>query len=220
MAKAPLNSNNVPTGWFGVYTNLAAIADWFVTNSPADGTVNVETIATGVIGDVFIMMGESPTEVIKTYQETIIGTPALPPYWALGWSHGRWGYNQTDTIMNVVMGYRNQSIPLETIYLYIDYMRDYESFTVNSDGAFTNLNSLAEDLHMNGQRLVPFISAGIHVLDSYETYTDGKNKDIFIRNVAGDIVIGEGWGGDIVFPDWFDPKTTDYWNYWISKFFD
>jgi hypothetical protein len=49
--------------WFGVFTNLANAQDWYVTNIPNGGIVNLATHATGGIVDMYIMTGKDPDEI-------------------------------------------------------------------------------------------------------------------------------------------------------------
>ena len=99
--------------WFAVFTNLAAAQDWWITNNAADGTVNHKTYATGGAVDMYFMVGATPDEVTKLYH-TVVGTPVLIPQWALGWNQCRWGYKNTTELRNVVKGYRDNNIPLDT----------------------------------------------------------------------------------------------------------
>ena len=72
------------SSWVGVYTNLAAAQDWYVTNNDDTGTIDLKTMAAGGIVDVTIMMGADPNEVTQRYHD-LIGKPVLTPMWALGW---------------------------------------------------------------------------------------------------------------------------------------
>ena len=70
--------------WFGVYHNLAAASDWWISNDEASKKVYVETYAAGGVGDIFIIFGDTPNYVVEQYHH-IIGKPVLTPQWALGW---------------------------------------------------------------------------------------------------------------------------------------
>jgi len=63
--------------WFGIFTNLAAAQDWWVKNEDR-GFVDVKTIATGGVGDLYFMPAFDPNTVVKLYH-TIVGKPVLVP---------------------------------------------------------------------------------------------------------------------------------------------
>ena len=86
MAKATDDS------WFGLYTNLAAAQDWWISNNKDDGIVSVTTYATGGVGDLYFLFGKDPNEVTKMYHSAIVGHPVLIPQWMLGWNQCRYGY--------------------------------------------------------------------------------------------------------------------------------
>ena len=49
--------------WFGVYTNLAAAQDWWIKNNPETGDVTISTVAAGGLGDLYIILGDTPNVV-------------------------------------------------------------------------------------------------------------------------------------------------------------
>ena len=53
--------------------------------------------------DFYFFVGEMgwPDEVIHSYQD-VIGRPAMPPYWALGFHQCRWGYHNLQDVKEVV----------------------------------------------------------------------------------------------------------------------
>jgi len=63
---------------------MASAQDWFINNDPDNGRVHWKMISTGGAGDIFLMSGVDPNEVIRKYH-SIIGTPVMPPQYALGW---------------------------------------------------------------------------------------------------------------------------------------
>jgi len=160
MAKAPLDTSPV-FAWYGIFTNLANAQDWWIKNTESSGDVAIETIATGGLGDLYIMMGESPEAVTKLYHTAIVGTPVLIPQWALGWNQCRWGYNSTEELQAVVEGYANAGIPLETQWSDIDYLYDYRDFTYDDKGNYAGLKDFVDGLHAKNMKYIPILDAGI-----------------------------------------------------------
>lgn len=60
-------------GWFGVLNNNAAAQDWKVTNN--ETSVKLTTTATGGMGDLYIMLGQTANEVVQMYHQGVVGTP-------------------------------------------------------------------------------------------------------------------------------------------------
>jgi hypothetical protein len=65
--------------------------------------------------DFFFFTGPTPEQVIQQYHQ-VIGYPALPPYWALGFHQCRWGYENIQALQEVVAQYKANRIPLDTIW--------------------------------------------------------------------------------------------------------
>jgi alpha-glucosidase (family GH31 glycosyl hydrolase) len=204
MGRAPDDS------WFGVYTNLAAAQDWWIKNDAESGEVSVRTVAAGGLGDVFIMMAETPDEVTKLYH-SIVGKPVLPPQWALGWHQCRWGYRSTEELAWVVGNYSAQNLPLDTQWSDIDWMQDYRDFEFDPDH-YASLSSFVDGLHNKNMHYIPIVDAGIALRDDYDVYNDGLNKDVFIKTYDGsEAFTGRVWPNDAVYPDFFNPDAKTWW---------
>ena len=52
----------------------------------------------------------------------LIGRPYLPPYWSMGLHQCRWGYDALDDVKEVVARYRAADIPLEAMWIDIEYV--------------------------------------------------------------------------------------------------
>lgn len=46
----------------------------------------------------------------------------VPPFWALGHHHCRWGYKDTNHVEKIMKNYEDADIPIDTYWLDIDYM--------------------------------------------------------------------------------------------------
>lgn len=80
-------------------------------------TLQYRTI--GGIFDFYFYTGPSPKDVVQQYVSSI-GLPTMHQYWTLGFHQCRWGYHNTSDLRNVVKGYKDANIPLETIWTDID----------------------------------------------------------------------------------------------------
>lgn len=56
--------------------------------------------------------------------------------------------------------------------------------------------------------------------EGYKPYDDGIKEDIFIKDSEGDVLVGQVWPGETVYPDFFNPKTKDYWVSHIKEFYE
>ncbi len=57
--------------------------------------------ATGGVIDLYVFLGPEPGDVTRQLTD-VIGKPALPPYWALGFHLCRWGYGSAAATRKVV----------------------------------------------------------------------------------------------------------------------
>ena len=83
-------------------------------------------------------------DIVKQFRK-IIGRSYIPPFWAFGYGQSRWGYKTEQDIREVAKRYQAAGIPLDSIYLDIDYMERYKDFTVDTE-RFPNLKALAKDM--------------------------------------------------------------------------
>ncbi|CAG8526740.1 12337_t:CDS:10, partial [Dentiscutata heterogama] len=171
----------------------------------------------GGVFDFYFFLGPTPADVIAQYTE-LVGRPALPPYWALGYHQCRWGYHNVSTLYNVVSEFRNHKIPLETIWNDLDYMEGFKDFTWNSiNYPREEIAKFVNILHENDQHYVVIVDPGIKIEHGYWAYDEGVKRDIFIKNARGENIVGQVWPGLTNFPDWFNKDTEKYWGDAIEK---
>jgi len=105
--------------------------------------------------------GPTPAAVNEQYTE-LIGRPYLPAYWTLGFHQCRWGYDTLDDVRAVVAGYRDADIPLETMWIDIDYMEDYKDWTFDPERyPQGDVKAFIDELHANGQHNVLIVDPAI-----------------------------------------------------------
>ena len=160
---------------------------------------------------VYIITGENEKDIVKQFRG-IIGRSYIPPLWAFGYGQSRWGYKNEADIREVAAKYKAAGIPLDSIYLDIDYMERYKDFTVDEE-RFPDLKGLAADMQAEGIHLVPIIDAGVKIEDGYSVYEEGVEKNYFCKNAEGGDFVGAVWPGRGHFPDFLQPEARD----WFGK---
>lgn len=139
----------------------------------------------------------------------LIGQSYIAPLWAFGFMQSRWGYKTEADIRNVYESYKKENIPLDSICLDIDYMKDFKDFTVDKD-RFPELKKFSDDLKTKGIRLVPIIDAGVKIEDGYDVYEEGVENNYFCKKQNGENFVAGVWPGKTHFPD-FMQKQVRHW---------
>lgn len=149
--------------------------------------------------ELYVLEGESLQEVIHEFR-LLIGRSYIPPRFAFGYGQSRWSYDTAEDVRAVAAQYRAHNIPIDTIYMDIDYMERYKDFTI-SDERFPNFPAFVEEMKEQHIHLVPIIDAGVKKEDGYDVYEEGKEKGYFCKDADGeDFVVGV-WPGKCCFPD-------------------
>lgn len=175
----------------------------------------------GGILDFYVLLGPDPASVIVQYQD-IIGYPAMPIYWALGYHLCRWGYGTSNATWDVVKKMRNYGIPQDVQWNDIDYMERFMDFTLDP-AAFSTLPDMVKDLHAHQQRYVMILDPGISSTQaegSYWPYDEGLRRGVFINDSDGNTLIGKVWPGLTAFPDFSDHVTHEWWHDNLKRFHD
>lgn len=137
--------------------------------------------------------------IVKQFRH-IIGKSYVPPRWAFGYQQCRWSYMSADEVCEVVDNYRKRNIPIDAVYLDIDYMERYKDFTVNKK-AFPDFSDFVKKMQDKHIHLVPIIDAGVKIEDGYETYEEGREKGYFCKEADGEDFVAGVWPGRVHFPD-------------------
>uniref|UniRef100_A0A4W6GAA9 Alpha glucosidase 2 n=1 Tax=Lates calcarifer TaxID=8187 RepID=A0A4W6GAA9_LATCA len=173
----------------------------------------------GGILDFYVFLGPDPGSVIEQYVE-VVGYPAMPIYWALGYHLCRWGYNTSDSAWEVVKNMRNYGIPQDVQWNDIDYMDQFMDFTYDSS-KFATLPDMVKDLHAHDQRYVMILDPGISSTQPEGTYwpfDEGLRRQVFIKDAEGRTLIGKVWPGLTAYPDFSDAVTHEWWYDNLKRF--
>lgn len=158
--------------------------------------------------DVYVMTGESILDVVKQFRQ-LIGRSYIPPKWAFGYQQSRWGYMNEADIREVVKGHREKKIPLESIYMDIDYMERFKDFTVNQE-RFPDFPEFVKEMKAQHIHLVPIIDAGVKVEEGYDVYEEGIEKGYFCKKENGEYFVAGVWPGKVHFPDVLNKEAREW----------
>lgn len=153
----------------------------------------------------YVITGESAWDVTKQFRK-IIGRSYIPPKFAFGFGQSRWGYKNAADLDAVVKGYRDNQIPLDMVYMDIDYMEDYKDFTIN-EKRFPDFPAYVEKMKAQKIHLIPIIDAGVKIEKGYDIYEEGKDKGYFCKREDGTDFVAAVWPGWTHFPDMLNPEV-------------
>lgn len=198
---------------------------------------------TGGILDFFVFVGPSPDDVVSQYT-AVVGRPALPPYWALGYHLGRWGEDDDaiEDAVELVGRMRTSGVPLEAFWQDIEYMQDQVPLTLDPDRfPPAQMEAFVNDLHFHNQYYVAiqtpavgssrssddeyqenariYVEQDVGTIDGTLPFELGSEMGIFIKDVRGDEAaekfVGSSWSSYV---DFSHPNATQYWYQVLSAF--
>lgn len=158
--------------------------------------------------ELYIFEGESVLSIVKEFR-SLIGESYIPPRWALGIGQSRWGYGSEEDLLRVQSGYRNNRLPLDMLYLDIDYMDNFKDFTID-EKKYKDFKETISRLKDDKIRVIPIIDAGVKVEDGYEVYDEGMKNGYFCKDKDGKEFIVGVWPGRSVLPDFLN-KDASKW---------
>ncbi|MEU6894346.1 TIM-barrel domain-containing protein [Streptomyces sp. NPDC046557] len=177
--------------------------------SGADRPGTTELRAEGGPLRCWVLVG-TPARVSQVWS-WLTGAAAVPPQWALGYQHARWGFGSAAEVRRVVAGYASRGLPLSAVHLDIDHYDDHRVFTVDRE-RFPDLPGLAAELAADGVRLVSIVDPAVKAGDALHTEGLGVGeRGAFVRDARGREVRGEVWPGECAYPDFTDPAVRRWW---------
>uniref|UniRef100_A0ABK0LR68 Maltase-glucoamylase 2 n=1 Tax=Rattus norvegicus TaxID=10116 RepID=A0ABK0LR68_RAT len=193
----------------------------------------------GGILDFYMVLGPTPELVTQQYTQ-LIGRPAMPPYWALGFQLSRYGYQSDAEIGNLYSAMVAARIPYDVQHVDIDYMDRKLDFTLSPN--FQNLSVLINQMKTNGMRFILVLDPAISGNEThYLTFTRGQENNVFIKwPDSNDIVWGKVWPelpnvnvdgsldletqlklyrAYVAFPDFLRSSTASWWKKEIEELY-
>ena len=158
--------------------------------------------------DVYIITGEDIKDIVKQFRH-LVGRSYIAPKWAFGYGQSRWSYMSADEVREVVKKHRELNIPLDSVYLDIDYMERYKDFTLNNE-AFPDFVAFNEEMKKEHIHLVPIIDAGVKQEEGYDVYEEGLEKGYFCKKEDGSPFVAAVWPGKALFPDMLNKEAREW----------
>lgn len=178
------------------------------------GETNIDRLCITAGADcvIYLIDGDDLKDIVKQFRG-LIGQSYIAPRWAFGYQQSRWGYKTDEDVRKVVAGHHENGVPLDAVYLDIDYMDCYKDFTINEQ-RFPDFPGFVEELREQKVHLVPIIDAGVKVEEGYSIYEEGVSGGYFCKDEEGENFVAAVWPGKVHFPDvlnteagkWFGEK--------------
>jgi alpha-glucosidase len=134
----------------------------------------------------------------------------LPPKWALGYQQCRFSYAPASEVRRIAREFRKRRIPCDVLWMDIDYMDGYRSFTFDPRG-FRDPGALNDALHAAGFHAVWMIDPGLMVDEGYFAWREGTLGDHWVEAASGEPWTGAVWPGRCVWPDFTRAATREWW---------
>jgi alpha-glucosidase len=157
----------------------------------------------------YFFYGPEPKKVIKEFTD-LTGKPPLWPMWTFGYQQSRASYPTEARVREIAQTFRDKKIPLDVIFLDIDYQLKYRPFTFDPK-TFPNFVKMIGDLRAQGTRVVAITDLHLAKLPGYAPYDSGMAGDHFVQRPDGSLYVGSAWPGDSVIPDFTRARTREWW---------
>lgn len=204
---------------YGVFTdNTHALTVDLAASDP----LKVRTTAAGGAVDQYLIAGPAMREVVRRYT-LLTGRTPMPPPWALGFHQSRWEgpcdgspparpFCSAAQLKAVAQGFRDRGLPADGLFLDIQHMNGFRSFTF--DGArFPAPEELFAQLEALGFHVSTIVDPGIKVDPEWDIYQSGLAGEHFLKAPGStEPFQGEVWPGAAVFPDFSAKKTRAWWS--------
>ena len=165
--------------------------------------------------DQYLFVGPEVSEVVRRYT-ALTGRMTMPPRWTLGYHQCRWSYTPDTRVLEVAQGFRDHALPADGMWLDIDYMDGFRSFTFHPTH-FSDPSALVADLEGIGFKTTVIIDPGIKYDPGWDVYDSGLAGGHFLMTADGEPFVGVVWPGDSVFPDFSSAAARQWWASLVPK---
>ena len=206
MMQAHRQSSTVGVLWFN------AAETWIdITKAKAGSKVDTHThwFSESGLLDAFVFLGPTGIDTSQALGE-LTGLAQLPQMFSIAYHQCRWNYMSDEEVADVDQRFDKHGIPLDVIWLDLEYTDDRKYFTWDS-GKFPDPIAMQKQLATRARKLVTLVDPHIKNVANYHVVEQLKSKNLYIRNKDGDLYEGWCWPGSSHWVDCFDPAAREWW---------
>ncbi|XP_037936994.1 neutral alpha-glucosidase AB-like [Teleopsis dalmanni] len=212
---------NAAETWVDIYTasnNVVSSIVNFVSRSRKADPPAAQFISESGIIDAFILLGPTPMDTFKQYTD-LTGTGNLPQLYSLAYHQCRWNYNDEKDVETVSENFDLYDIPMDTMWLDIEYTDAKKYFTWDQY-KFPNPLNMIKNLTDLGRHLVIIIDPHIKRDTGYFFHNDCTERGYYVKHADNRDYEGWCWPGAASYPDFFNPEVRKYYSdqYLLSNF--
>ncbi|CAI7862549.1 unnamed protein product [Closterium sp. NIES-54] len=158
----------------------------------------------------------SPSHLLQLLAKAI-GPLPLPARWVLGYQQCRFSYESAARVEEVAKTFREKKIPCDVMWMDIDYMDGYRSFSFDPV-TYPDPLGLARFLNEAGFKAIWMLDPGIKEEQGYGPVESGDAADVWILNAEGKPFVGDVWPGPCKFPDYTMQRAREWWRDMVADF--
>ncbi len=182
-------------------------SDQFITIKTSENNKNFLWISEGGIINIFLF---SDSNYLRNFQKFsfISGFSPMPPLWAFGYHHCRWGFKNDEDINEVISNFDKFKIPFDCFWLDIDHTEDKKYFTWDKKN-FGKIKEFLTKIKEKNRFFVTIIDP--HIKKDEENYKICKtllknNCLVKMDNNEGKLInyVGFCWPGNSYYGDFIN----------------
>ncbi|POV94665.1 hypothetical protein PSTT_16731 [Puccinia striiformis] len=159
--------------------------------------------------DLFVFLGPSSAEIFSSFA-ALVGTTILPPYFSIAYHQCRWNYVSQDDLLSVVQNFDKFDIPLDVMWLDIEYAEEHKYFIWDKRN-FPEPLKMINELEATGRKLVTIVDPHIKRTQDLYVYKEAVELNVLSKLPDGSEYEGWCWTGSSSWVDYFDPRSWDWW---------